>query len=235
MGDATIRLAPRDLLGRHPLFAGLTAVESRQLLGAGRVKSYGPGEVVFRHGQPGDGMYGVLAGRVLVDLYSAEGKQLIIDVFGPGAFFGEIALLDGQGRTANAVAHEACELLFLSRREFLPYLERHPRVALRTIELLCARLRRTTDLMESSTFLHVPARLARRLLALAELHGSSTAAGDELGVRLTQAELAATLGVTREIVSRLLATWRAEGLITVERGRLLLRDVARLRTLAAGD
>jgi CRP/FNR family cyclic AMP-dependent transcriptional regulator len=228
-------MRPQDLLAQHELFGSLTPEESRQLLAAGRVKSYASGGIVFRHGQAGDGMYGVLAGRVVVDLYSADGKQLIIDVFGPGAFFGEIALLDGRGRTANAVAHEACELLFLGRREFLPFLERHPRVALKTIELLCARLRRTTDLMESSTFLHVPARLARRLIALSELHGRSTPAGNELGIRFTQAELAATLGVTREIVSRLLATWRDRGLIAVARGHIVLRDLPGLRALAGGD
>jgi CRP/FNR family cyclic AMP-dependent transcriptional regulator len=223
-------MTPQELCRLHPFLAALTDGEARELLDHARTKRFAPGAVVFRKDDPGDGLYGVLAGRIVVTVESAEGKELILNMFGPGEFFGEIALLDGKGRTATAVAREASELLFLGRADFLPFLRQRHEAAVRIIAFLCARLRRTTDLVEDSAFLNVSSRLAKQLAALAGGGG----AVPPRTIRLSQEELAHTLGVSREIVSRQLAVWREAGLVEIGRGRIVVRDGKALDRIVAG-
>jgi CRP-like cAMP-binding protein len=222
-------MTPLELCRLHPFLAALTEVEVRDLLKRAHVRQLAAEDVVFRKGDPGDGLYGVLAGRVVVLVESAAGKELILNMFGPGEFFGEIALLDGKGRTATAVARDAAELLFLSRAEFLPFLRRHHEAAVRIIAFLCGRLRRTTDLVEDAAFLNASTRLAKQLAVLA---GGRTASAAT--IRLSQEELARTLGVSREIVSRQLSAWRDAGVVEIGRGRIVVRDVGALDRIVAG-
>lgn len=222
-------MTPQELCRLHPFLAALTEVEARDLLKHAHVRRLSAGDVVFRKDDPGDGLYGVLAGRIVVVVESAEGKELILNMFGPGEFFGEIALLDGKGRTATAVARGPSELLFLSRAAFLPFLRQRHEAAVRIIAFLCERLRRTTDLVEDSAFLSVPTRLAKQLAALAG-NGKVPA----LTIRLSQEELAQTLGVSREIVSRQLAMWREAGVVEIGRGRIVVLDARALDRIVAG-
>jgi CRP/FNR family transcriptional regulator, cyclic AMP receptor protein len=220
-------VTPEELFRRHNLLATLEPNEAKDLLREARTRRYDAGQTIFSKGDPGDGLYGVLAGGVAVVANSASGKELILNTFSTGECFGEIALMDGKGRTATAVARAASELLFLSRRSFVPFLERHPRVAVRMIALLCDQLRRTTELMEDSIFLNVGMRLAKGLKTLATRDGQRSADGT-IELAISQAELAGTLGVSREIVSRQLADWREAGLVRVGRGRIVLLDMAAL-------
>jgi len=224
-------VAPQDMFRRHMLLAALEEGESRELLVHARVQRVRAGQVIFNRGDPGDGLYGVMAGRVIVTIESAAGKQLILNSFGPGALFGEIALLDGGGRTATAVAREPSTLVFLARTAFLRFLERRPDTALRVIAFLCERLRRTTELVEDATFLSVPRRLAKQIMALIP---DAPRGGRTPVVQISQAELAQMLGVSREIVSRQLASWRDAGLIDSARGRLVVRDAGALDHIIAG-
>ncbi|MEQ9332229.1 Crp/Fnr family transcriptional regulator [Thalassobaculum sp.] len=223
-------MTPDDLLARHDLLGILSADERQALLRHVAVRAVAAGQTLFRRGDPGDGLYGVLSGGIVVTVESAEGKELILNRFGPGEFFGEIALLDGKGRTANALVREAGRLLFLPRGEFLPFLERRPALAVRMIALLCDRLRRTTELFEDAALQDVPVRLAKQLSALAARQGAGT--GET--VAISQAELAQTLGVSREIVSRHLGVWREAGLVELGRGRIRIRDRAPLHRIVAG-
>lgn len=223
-------MTPEDLLARHDLLGILSPDERQALRRRVAVRKVAAGQTLFRQGDPGDGLYGILTGRVVVTVESAEGKELILKMFGPGEFFGEIALLDGKGRTANAMAREAGRLLFLPRAEFLPFLERRPALAVRMIALLCDRLRRTTQLFEDAALHDVPVRLARQLSVLADRQVSE--GGDT--VAISQAELAQTLGVSREIVSRHLGVWRDAGLVELGRGRIRIRDRAPLHQIVAG-
>jgi CRP/FNR family cyclic AMP-dependent transcriptional regulator len=222
-------MRPQDLLRFHPFIGALGQRDAEELMKQAITRRFQVNDVIFRKDDPGTGLYGVVSGRVVVVADSAEGKELILNVFGPGEYFGEIALLDGEGRSATAITREPSELLFLDRMHFMPFLARSPEATTRIIRLLCKRLRRTTDLVEDSIFLPVSLRLAKRLLALVDVYGLQ--AKDQPTFPVSQGELGRMLGVSREIVARQLAIWRRAGLVEMQRGRITLRDRAALAAM----
>ena len=115
------QMTPQDLLRLHPFFSALPPTDIDKLLMRTRRRRVLAGKVLFEKDAPGDGLYGVLSGRVAFTVDSAGGKELTLNVLGPGEFFGEIALLDGKGRSAAATARDACELLFIPRSDFLSF------------------------------------------------------------------------------------------------------------------
>jgi CRP/FNR family cyclic AMP-dependent transcriptional regulator len=228
------RMTPQDLFRLHPLFGALTDGETRELLKRALIKRIAAGEVVFRKDDPGDGLYGVLTGSVLIVVESPEGKELVLNKHDAGELFGEVALLDGEGRSAGAIAHEASELLFLGRDKFLAFLRPRPETMIRIIALLCARLRRATNLFEDSTFLNVPARLAKQVVALIEGHRPREDSRSAPTLSISQKELAQMLGVSREFVSKQLAIWREAGIIELGRRRLTVCNERALEQLITG-
>lgn len=215
-------MTPAEMMARHYLLAALEPAEAEALLAYAIRRRCKPGEILFRRGDPGDGLYGVLSGRVAVSIESLDGKELVINSFTAGDFFGEIALLDGKGRTATAIAREPSELLFLARRSFLPFIEQRPAIAIRMIAFLCERLRRTTDLVEDAAFLDLATRLAKQLLALADSYGQRV--GSAIRVKIAQAELAQMIGASREAVTKQLSLWREAGYVRVARGEVVIED-----------
>lgn len=183
-------------------------------------QSLADGETLFLKGDPGDALYCVRRGRVLIMASTASGKQLILNVLGSGDVFGEIALLDGRSRTADAMASGPTELLMITRADFKDLLRRQPEIAVRLIELLCARLRWTSDRMEEASLLALPPRLARRLLKLAEDFG------DE--IEISQEELSILVGSARETVNRQLQVWRRSGAVELGRSRIRIVDRAQI-------
>ncbi len=129
------------------------------------------GETLFVKGDKGDALYGIRRGQIRIETSTPAGDSLTLNVLGPGDLFGEIALFDGQPRTADAVAAEASELFVLRRSDFLAYLEKDARVAVRVIELLCQRIRWVSDRMEETALLPFQVRLARRLAILVQDFG----------------------------------------------------------------
>jgi CRP/FNR family transcriptional regulator, cyclic AMP receptor protein len=228
-------MTPAGLILSHPLWDGLPPEAAGRLLEACEVRPYGAGEIVFRRGEPGDGLCGVLGGCVALELTASTGAKLVLRLLEPGAFFGEIALLDGQGRCADAVARSASELLFLPRRAFRSALAEHPAVSVRLSEHLCGQIRGTTEAIEDLAFGSLSSRLARRLLAAAERHGCAVEGGIAIDVESPRIEIASALGVSRTIVNRQLSRWRRAGWISVERGRIVLREPDRIASLAWSD
>ncbi len=141
-------------------------------------------------------------------------------MLGPGDLFGEIALFDGEPRTADAVAVEPSELFVLRRGDFLNYLEKDARVAIRVIELLCRRIRWVSERMEETALLPFQVRLARRLAILVDDFGTD--------IQISQERLANYVGAARETVNRQLQIWRRAGLLDLGRGRILIRDREKL-------
>ena len=221
------RLEFATLLGMNPLFSGLGEDAIRGIAGLCTRRALDSGEVLFQKGDKGDALFGVRRGRVRIETGTAAGGRLTLNVLGPGDLFGEIALFDGQPRTADAIAAETSELFTVRRGDFLAYLEREPRVTLRLLEMLCQRIRWVSDRMEEAVLLPLHARLARRLCMLAEDFGSE--------VHISQEELGVYVGAARESVNRQLQEWRRAGIIELRRGRISLLDMDRLTTAASGE
>jgi len=227
-------MTPQDLLRLHTFFGALTDQETRELLRPSIVKHVRRRSVVFRRGDAGDGLYGVLAGRILITIDSADGKELILNSHGPGEFFGEIALLDQVGRSASAVAAETSDLLFVGRDVFRGFLSRRPDAMNRIISVLCARLRRSTDVIEDAAFLNVASRLAKQVISLVQDPGQRETRGRQPTVQVSQAELARMLGVSREFVNKQLKIWRAAGIVELGRRTMVVRDMRALDQLVGG-
>lgn len=222
-------MTPQDLLRLHPFFAELSEQDGVELLKRTRSRRVPARHILFQQGDAGDGLYGIVAGRVAFTVDSVQGKELILNVLGPGEFFGEIALLDGKGRTATAVVRDDCHLLFIARKAFMSFFGQRPEAMSRVIELLCGRLRRATEYIADTAFLDLSTRLAKQLVSLA--HDDDPLR--EPAVRISHAELAAMLGVSRERVSMQLAAWSDRGILDQGRGCLVVRDRQALQHVIA--
>jgi CRP-like cAMP-binding protein len=204
-----------SLLRNHSLFRDLPAAVIEHLGSYMKTRRVVRGTTIFAKGDPGTGLMGVLAGTVKVSVASAEGKDIVLNLFHEGEVFGEIALLDGRPRTADATAMSDCELVVIERRDFVPFLSDHPDVMLKFIEILCSRLRRTSEQVQDITFLNLPTRLAKTLLQLtAAEDGSATARK----AAVTQREISQMIGISRESTNKQLRAWAKRGWIRLERG-----------------
>ena len=177
------------------------------------------GATVIQKGDAGDRFYVVGEGEVEI-----EGT-----VFGPGSSFGEIALLDGNPRTADATAVTDCELFVIERRDFLPLVGEEPEIALRIIEILCSKLRRTTEQAGELMFLDLPSRLAKALMRLVD---ADTAGLRERKISITQKDLGNIIGMSRESTNKQLRDWEERKWIALERGAVLILQPAALATVA---
>lgn len=228
--------ARRALLAKHLLFAELRADELDRVTSFTTTRSYASGQTIFQRGDPGGSLMAVMDGQVRISISSEEGKEVTLGILGPGELLGEIALIDGGGRTADAAAMGPCRLLVLEQRDFLPFLEQHPSFAVRLLRILCERMRKATDTCESLALLAIPARLARLLVRLAEPHGAAAGDRRRISLRLSQQELGNLIAATRESVNKQLRIWEDERLISVDHGRIILHDLDEMRLLAGiGD
>lgn len=223
-------ITAKTVVQRDSLFRGLPEATLERIAALGLRRVFEEGAVVFMRGDPGDSLCGVVTGRVRISASRPGGKEVFLNIIGPGDSFGEIALLDGQPRTATATAMARTELILFRREQFLPLLGTEPQLAAHLIQLLCRRVRWTAQLMEDSALLSVPARIAKRLLSLASLHGRYTPSGAKLTI--SQEELAQFLGVSRQIVNQHLQAWKAKGWIVSGRGNVTICNVRSLENLA---
>jgi CRP-like cAMP-binding protein len=224
----------RSALRAIPLFAGLPAEDLRRVGELARTRWYAKGrEVVFKASQAGQ-LYAILRGRLKVTGPNLDGGEITFAILGPGEVFGEIALLDGQARSATVTTLEACELLLLEREPFVALLHAHPAIGVRLLEVMARRVRLLSERVEDSAFLDLPARLAKQLLRLAERYGERLPDGGvRVGLSLSQGDLGELCGATRESVNKQLQAWRRRKLVGPAGAELVLRDPAALRALTA--
>jgi CRP/FNR family cyclic AMP-dependent transcriptional regulator len=215
----------RSFLAGHPLFKGLDVASQERLAAFARERPMQAGEVLFRRGDRESFMIAIVEGTVRVTIPSADGRERILAIFHPDDVLGEIALLDGKPRTADAIARSDGRLLVFERRDLLPVLRAVPDMTLALMELLCARLRRTSDQVEEQSFLDLATRLARALLRMADTDGHVVA---------TQRDLAELVGATRESVNRRLREWEEAGLLRLGKGTIGIQDLRAMREAAAG-
>jgi CRP-like cAMP-binding protein len=222
----------RTLLARVSIFASLGERELDALLQVTATRRIAARELLCRAGDPGNQLYGVLSGRLKVFVGGGDGKDFVFGVMGPGDVIGEIALLDSGPRSATVVALERSELLTLHRRELVPFLERHPRVAIELAALLARHVRRLSSYAADAHFLPLPARMAKTLLALAASYEKETAAGAPIDVPLAQQDLADMVGTTRESVNKQLRSWEDESIVRLARARVVVVDRSALEAIA---
>jgi CRP-like cAMP-binding protein len=226
-------LNSQTILARNRLFRGLPAATIERIASLGTRRNYPRGAIIFSQADPGDALYGVVSGKVLISASAPNGREMFLNIMEPGDTFGEIAMLDGHRRTATATATAACDLIMITRNHFMNFLPREPKLVEHLFELLCQRIRWTSGLAEESGLLSVPGRLARRLLSLGTLHGRQTAEGIELSV--SQEEVARFMGLSRQVVNQYLQKWKARHWVTLGRGRVVIIDSQALRDLIAGN
>ena len=219
--------AGRMMLQGSPLFRGLAPATLDRIAVLAVQRGYRRGEIVFSAGDTGDVLFGVVSGRIRISTGSPDGREIFLNIMEPGDTFGEIALLDGGTRTATATAMEASELVSLRREPLFGLLEKEPKAALELLRLCGERLRWTSGLLEDAALLDAPARLAKRLLSLSELHGEVVDDGRK--VRISQEELANFLGASRQAVNEQLQEWKARGWLALGRGTVTVCDAAGLK------
>lgn len=223
-------LSPKAVLRHNYLFRGLSDSTLEGIAALAAKRSYYKGSVIFSQGDEGDALFGVASGRVRISASASGGREVFLNIMEPGDTFGEIAVMDGLPRTANAVALDDSALIVIHRSDFLTFLEKEPRLAIHLLKLMCERVRWTSELIEESAFMDGPARLAKRLLILASLHGRAARVG-HLELRISQAELARFLGISRQIVNQHLADWRRHGWIELGRTQIVIRNTDALRAM----
>ena len=219
-----------SLLRSHPLFRDLPPAVIEHLGSYMKTRRVARGTTMFAKGDPGTGLMGVLAGAVKVSVASADGKDIVLNVFREGDIFGEIALLDGRPRTADATAMSDCELIVIERRDFVPFLSSQPDVMLKFIEILCSRLRRTSEQVQDITFLNLPTRLAKTLL---QLTGGVQVSATPTKATITQREISQMIGMSRESTNKQLRAWAKRGWIRLERGGVGVLAPDKLAAIAA--
>jgi len=225
----------RRLIARSTVLSALDDGEIERLLALARVRSLGPDEVVFRKGDAPDALYGVLSGSVRAVTHSSDGKELVLRLMPAGEIFGEVALFDGGPRSAGVVTNERCELLVIERHAAFALLETHPRMALKLLQAVSARLRSLTESFEDALFLALPRRLAKKLLELVEQRGRPAPDGVRIDLRLSQEALGSLLGMTRESINKQMRAWQHEGLVRSDAGYLVVLAPGRLAAIARGE
>jgi CRP-like cAMP-binding protein len=221
------KLAP---LRNHPLFREFPPAVIEHFGTYMTRRSVRRGATIFAKGDPGTGLMAVLWGSVKMSVPTADGREVVLNIINPGEIFGEMALLDGRPRSADAVAMDDCELMVIDRRDFIPFLRGEPDIALKFIEILCARIRRTSEQVEDVMYLSFPGRLAKTLL---QLTGGAGTSAPHRNVRITQRELSSIIGMSRESTNKQLRAWEERKWVKLQRGGIAVLDPNALVKVAA--
>ncbi len=225
------RDARRTALLTSPLFQAMKPAELDEILKFASERRYRRGQMILQRGDEGSSLMAVLRGRVRISFFSGDGKEVTLNVIEPGEIFGEMALLDGLPRSADATAVAETLLLIVERRHFLPFLRQNDDLYLRLLAVLCDRLRQTSMALEDLALFDLPVRLARILLKLAEDYGRPGTAGTRIDLKISQRDLSNLVASSRESVNKQLRQWRESGAVVIEGGLIVLRQPAELKRL----
>src|SRR6202048_151889 len=232
MGEArSLSSSKLAVLRKHPIFCDLDPEALDQLCRYAKHATLKRGATIFSKGDPGNSLFAVISGTVKISISSADGRNAILNLIGAGETFGKVAVLNGQARTADAIANTNCEIFVIDRREFLPFVRSRPVLAMKFIELLCTRLRWTSDQVEQIILQNLPGRLASALIRLTEKH--KLAPGGRT-IAVTQQEISEMVGMTRESINKQLRAWAARNWVRLEHGAIVVLDAAPLQEIAEG-
>jgi CRP/FNR family transcriptional regulator, cyclic AMP receptor protein len=215
----------QKILEKCVLFGSLEKRARSKIATYAQSRTFSAGESICRVGDRGESMMAVVVGIVRISLPTIRGKEIILADLRPGELFGEIALLDGGPRSANAMALTNCQLMILARRDVLPFLETNPTACMKLMEILCARIRRSDERMADIAFFNLPVRLAKILLSYQPQGRGATK------LSLSQSELAEMAGGTREKVNRCLRDWQRQGILELKNRWTIILKPEALREL----
>jgi len=221
----------RQLLGNCVLFSGLSADERAAVVARARIRTINAEETIFALGSPGDQMMALLRGTVRISVPSFEGRELLLAIIRPDEVFGELAVLDGKERSADAIAESPCTLAILDRHDILSFFERNPSAWPKLVKVLCQRLRHTDQVFAEVALLQLPAKLAKSMLRLLDLD-RTLAPRKRPVIHYSQRELANMVGGTRESVNRCLRNWQRNGIVQITEGSIIITNRPALEQMA---
>jgi CRP/FNR family transcriptional regulator, cyclic AMP receptor protein len=230
VGDARrVSNSKLSVLRQNPIFRDLEPEALDQLCRYAKHTVLKRGATLFAKDDPGNSLYAVISGTVKLSVSSPDGRNAILNLVGPGEVFGEMSVLDGQPRSADATANTNCEIFVIDRRDFLPFVRSQPTLAMKFIELLCVRLRWTSEQVEQVILQDLPGRLASALLGLIERRKPES---ESHTISITQQEISEMVGMRRESINKQLGTWALRKWVRLEHGAIVVIDAAALRELA---
>jgi CRP/FNR family transcriptional regulator, cyclic AMP receptor protein len=227
-GEARGFSSKLTVLRKHPIFSDLEPEALDQLCRYAKYTTLKRGATIVSKGDPGNSLIAIISGTVKISVSSADGRSAILNLIGPGEIFGEVAILDGLARTADATANTNCEIYVIDRRDFIPFVRSQPALAMKFIELLCTRLRWTSDQVEEVILRDLPGRLASALLRLTEKHKLAPAGRT---IAITQQEISEMVGMSRESINKQLRVWAARKWVRLEHGAIVVLDAQSLQEI----
>lgn len=230
----TERIDIAVVLKTTALFGALAELELAVLAARMSRKRFAAGELLFSEGEPCNGLYIVLSGRVRIFKTSVSGREQVLSIEGAGGTVAELPVFDGGPYPASVIALDETEIAFLSRRDFQGFCMEHPEVALKVLAVVGARLRQLVAIIEELSFTTIRQRLASTLVKLAQNEGKKTARGIEFRLPASHQEMASQLGTVRELISRNLTRLQAEGLLEVNARDVVVKDMKGLVALLEG-
>ncbi|MBA3824133.1 MAG: Crp/Fnr family transcriptional regulator [Ktedonobacterales bacterium] len=222
-------MAEGPQLDRVAFFADLDAPSLEQIAGVMRKRTFRAGEAIFHRDDPGQVLYVIREGRVRIRLTSVEGQEVALAVFGPGDSFGEMAILDSQPRSADAIAIDKVEVFTLQRPDFVEVVRKHPDISVAVMKTLSQRIRQANQMVEDLIFLDVFGRVAKKLLDLSREYGVETEDGVKIDLRITQQELASMVGASRESVNKVMGYFTDKHYISTDKHKITIRRIADLQ------
>lgn len=211
-----------ELLSKVSIFAQLSQDEISDLVALTTVKEYPKDTPVLHQMDPGDSMFIIADGKVKVSRYGEDGREIILTTLGAGDFFGEMALLDSEPRSADVTTKLPSVLLSIKREDFLAHIRQYPSVAIGVLIEMSRRLRRADEKIGNLALLDVYGRVARVLLDISETEGVVTDEGITIENRPTHQEIASMIGTSRETVSRVLSDLAKDGYLTIQGKKIII-------------
>lgn len=213
----------------NAIFSDLAPETVAQLFHRASFQTFERGDYIFRRGDPGTCLFGVVEGSVRMCASSPDGKSAVLNLISAGQTFGEIAVLDGLDRTTDAIANSDCEIWGIARRDLIPLVRAEPALAAKFIDLLCARLRWTSEHLEEVILHGLEARLAHIVIKFAE---PNVQMDGPLVVNMTQQSVSEMVGISRERANKIISAWADRGWVLVKNRTLVLLDTQALKNVA---